>query len=1676
MQPRIHFSRYGIILLLVFLTLPCSAQLFITYPSPAQGLTRQLDSSTLTVKVAFSGACSNAMVNIRFPAGVVYMPGSVTKTAGSTSLAITATGSSLTSPTFSITGVNGVSDITFTLRRRALCNAPAGGKDTVVVTGDCGIQSENSATVNTYAVTAPSLTIPSVASLSNVANNTVFTRNISVINGGSACLDTLYFFICYPQAGIQLQSLRANGNLITSYRSNGDSLFFKVSGPLLGTNGLLCNAGTVSFTETGTIKRCNTNTTFGARWGHADNAAACQTVTVQGNMTMSAIHQGVSVTAITSQAISTCTPGIYDFVFNSNGSGTGNAGALFDLVACLNTNTTIDSIKIFNGATYMPVTFTVSGSICNVNAAQFTSDPDGATGLADLDGDGLFDELPSGNSLRLRAYLRWPCPGIGLNVFPSVTYNNMCGTDGTGSGNNQFGGSPFNYIISGTYRNALCPSDVISGAPFNITVINGGSFVLPAGPTDSTYLRLLLPAGVSLAGSGNITLNGTVVPASRTRVLAGISPAPDTLIIASKGRVTGTYSLNVVYNGPSATLNFSYDTRYISDQSCNCSINMFNLAPFSINARDNNGGNCPLGISNLAPKVSRRTLGYTDNTLTTKVSASGLSGISAITMLVRDSMTIEQAGIQHGSGNNIFYSYSVGKAGVSNVLSFAHGIFNVKNQATGAISSCAMPAPADSGNATTQRMVWNLSNCLPGGQMNQGDSVWVTVWYAVNAAYGNTRTAAPGTASFFFCKDSPADTNIICNVFPTHFYLTAYSIYTQPNGANPTNCNPVSIGGGGDLRYGTGENLDIYPNEYRPALIIDSFAYVLLPNGYVFNPAMPANATYSGSGIPTVSSPFTISGNRAVARSGAAGSATYWRPTDLQFVTGFGNTLVTGVQIQPTCQASATAANGVATYYYRSFAYSDNPGTGLVNINYPSSWPAANRPLLTILNNTGNVQGVLRQHSWDLQINNTGGSTAANTWLSLRKGDTASGIIVDSVNLLSAGNVLGARLIQLSYAQGTWYQISTAGIPAGNGSQSLRVFFHYTRCSNDSLIAGVGWNCTGYPTDPTTYPCTVSQTVLKVQPSGSEIQFAISNQPTQPISLCSIDSMVLTLNSAQAANITNPSVSISPPAGMSLISPFEVEYPLNSGAWEPVQALFTNGHYNIDLSQHPGLGINGLPGTLTSAGAADRQARLKFRFSNDCSFASGDIVNFQVSGKRPCGAPAPGDGAQQRSNPVHIIGAPPLINNVATDITIAAAAIDCSNGTRVNLTVTPVGAEMGPADTAIHILPKGMAYAPGSFVAGANCNGCTLYAATQPDGQTRLKVNLPAGSAANTPVHFDYDIMARGATCGSDSIRCTVERSVIPPLSCGAVVCSSSKMIIGSAFSEAIAINKPDLVLSAAQRISGNWITGQQGAAAFTYTNNGTLAAPANTYHAEFFIGTDSIPFQTSTLSKAVAIGASQRDTVTLNFPDSASGPDVAVKVRPSMANNMVQCLCAEQMTIFSTPLPLKLQTFTVREEACMAHLSWTSSEERNAAHFELQYSSDGQSFEPVAQQPCRYTRGGNYTYVYPVRDPKSFFRLSMIDRDGQSTLSTVLTLVSDCVTEMPQLRPNPTSGQLTISGLEKADKIQLYSLEGKLIQQFTARERTEHLDIHSFTPGLYLLKVWGHKGQLKQVFKVTKL
>ncbi len=1673
------------------------AQISIAYPVAAQSITRNLDNTLLTVQLAFGSACNATTVTVKFPAGVEYIPGSVIKTSGNGSV-IAIAENNITDkrkPIFSLTGITAAGDITFTLKRKADCGNGASGKDTIAVNGSCGTVTEAGTNVNTYNLFSPAVSIAAPAAISNSYVNSIYNRSGSITNGGNGCIDTLRFYAVYPNAAIQLinNEITIAGINILPYRVSGDTLFYKIFGPaFFGGSNVLCNGRSVSFTENIKVKKCNpANTIYNAGWGKNVNSL-CQSATTFSSVTTANGTAAPAANITTIRSLSYCRDGRYTIAYSNNGSGA-NAGAMYNVKAYLGHNWgytevflpkkyfKVDIKNIFINATALPAAIIasplVSGDqVYQLNFTLLTADPDGAgVGLDDLDGDGQFDDLAPGKTITVAFEEKWNCDNncpvaeYAFTQRTAVNYNTMCGAAVT-TPNLILSNPYYNYLLETI--NVIAPPQTQGGVPFTTQVCMNGQWNVPAfRPTDSLYLEVTFPPGFTLAGTGNIKINGVAMPPSQY-LFSG-----NKLTIYKKGYAEVIcYSYDMVYTcGAGGDVNINYAIRYVGDNSCSCQEKIACVTkPINLKCFPP----CPTGIVNYQPVVKRTSLGYTDKTLTTKVAPAAVTGIALKTALPKDTVVITIRGKQNTTFNNLYYYYQLEKANGDDVLQFISGTFYHRAFTTGTITSCAIAAPVMSSTGSLTKFTYNFTGCLPGSLIKNNDSVWADIKYAVTKAnngklFGAELTTVPNTLSYLYNLNA-GNNQVYCDNWATDFLLCGIYLSEDYYGSNNiTGCGQSFLTG--DFRpYYEGAS-DLFPNEYRPAAEVDSIV-VILPAGYEYDNSGTSymQTTYWATSItlgyyPTFNITPEIRGNKVILKNPKNGT---WNLSDFSKSTNYDHNRYY-IPVRATCQTAIGEVQGGTEFYSKNYFYADKMGETYQQI-YPTDFTtplnlnAINKPSITVQNNSGTVDGVSEQHYWDVQVNNPGTTTAPALWVALEKG--SSNITIDSV-VLKPSNIAASPI---SYATvNKWYQLNTPGIVGGT-QQQIRIYFKYLKCTADSIKMLAGWNCSGYPTDPAAYSCQAISQWLKVNPLPSQVQLSIIKQPDFPsASMCTNDTVSVVINSAQAGDVNNPVLKIIPPAGLLIATPIRVEYPLGSGLWENITPALVSGEYILNLESHSGVGLNGLKGTVKKPLAADRQIKVDVMYETNCGFTNGTKLNFVVKGDRPCGIPAIGNNDEIKSNPINITGAN-AVGAAATDISITSANLECGGTDKINISITPLISPTTNTDTVNISLPAGITYISGSF---SGCGSCALSAATGAGGADILKLKLPGNAAANTPIIFSVEVSAAPeAECKQYIIDVqTVRTGVL--LNCGSFICSNATPVVLSAASNTITVKKASLqVLEFKLLGTGPFYPGRTYTSSVKVQNFGAINVPAG-YITEIFCIGETNPFA-AVLLPALNMGQIATVTSSITIPaDCMGGLSLMAKIRRKAALPVAntQCLCDESYAINAIVLPVKLISFKAVSANNYNTISWKTANETAGINYEIQRSRDALMFETIKEIPVLQA-GGNGEYIFndndiPLSGNKIFYRLQITEANGKLSYSEVVAIYKSDFLKQLTVTPNPAKSSIHAQFYSPASepvRIMIFDFGNKKVKEWNtiAVKGMNSIVLDDFgeiANGAYILKVAGN-------------
>jgi hypothetical protein len=178
-------------------------------------------------------------------------------------------------------------------------------------------------------------------------------------------------------------------------------------------------------------------------------------------------------------------------------------------------------------------------------------------------------------------------------------------------------------------------------------------------------------------------------------------------------------------------------------------------------------------------------------------------------------------------------------------------------------------------------------------------------------------------------------------------------------------------------------------------------------------------------------------------------------------------------------------------------------------------------------------------------------------------------------------------------------------------------------------------------------------------------------------------------------------------------------------------------------------------------------------------------------------------------------------------------------------------------------------------------------------------------------------------------------------------------------------------------------------------------------------------------------------------------------------------------------PLPINLIKFEVDALSTSVLLSFSTATERNNSHFEIERSSDGNTFTKIGEVRGAGNSNTIQSYTFEDRQPLkgiNYYRLRQVDFDGQSSYSPVRSVLFGQGIDV-KLTPQPVRDQLRVELTEALNKDavwQIFDFAGRLVQSglVEAENIDFQVDMTTLTDGNYVLRISGQSEIVKQFQK----
>lgn len=1448
--PYSAVKRMGLVLVFLFLALAMTSQLTAQVNTSEFRVDVTSDNLTTcatgsnngqaTVNIlAKANTATDFIISFDLPTGVDYIPGSaviIGQTGSGDFVLAEADVSNLNQPSFSIQRPGntpwGTNDtVQFTLGKTAGCDAVQynynGGlfKDAHTISfNDANgphTYSDHEMTVNGYVLLSPYISILPIDRVVLNGLNTSIPRNVSIKNSGNGALQSFHHYVTVPSELRNDYQLTFNGTPLTPEAIiNGGSTYVYLidfaSAPFLGQVGdgdSLFENETLSLTENVNANACfdDRDIVHSSNWGCSATDVCQQSETTIGQVHMDQPISSLSVTLDNKRPGDLGGATTYNHTITNNGTTIAynvniNVGFNWDEVySTQGYNTlwgedykggrTLDNFRFQGGSSVTPQRWpsdedpgTGLGSHY-LPSNFFTSDPDGPGGLADLDGDGYFDDLPVGASteilfdysvsLQNRICDPWTYELLSFDQLRLESWAvNPCGQ----SSDTQRSEVTRDEIAApGIFDWAnpkLYDQDANDGSPFSLAFTDKISFnfetptcngqpLVSNDPSTIYTASITVPNGMSLIPTGD----SRYVQAGNTITFTESNLLPY-MVTSSRFAIPVDFQLQVdcsTYSGP-RDLNIPYLTHYSSD----CFDRDLHCGNFELAVHCNTVCNGPVTQSFDA---SRSTAGWTNSDMATRVTLDPNVHATKFYM-ANDEMTItSSAYMQNFTANNLYLDIhyitdSEGSSSQDNIA-FVEGeitINDLSNPAGPQTTTITVPPAVTSINDNNHRAVFDLSGYTsiisPSYQYGEGseaDEISVRLVFKFKDDFAQPAFLYRFSTfeANFFSYDVSGN-QISCDSYSDWAYYTRPFIGVDGWSNNQvTGCNTAQIVAGIEMRAGMG---DRFPNEFRPPAIFQE-AKIEIPQGMVFQNYV------SSYGFPNIqpANEAPDSDNGGLQYSVSGNIVTVTPGPNLNGIDFGGNHFPwVGIDVIPTSATPPTVDYSLEMTF-TDYAYSDYPVSRTQNrtltftynnleyyIEQPQSLIKGYKETasFTALVSNGIVQGT--DYNW-LRVDPDPGFTLTAAYL-------VDGSTETPLNIVSEG--------PLSFVE---YGVMEEWI---DNQKEIRFEGTFDSCSPMDIRVSQNYDCIGYPTTYTGLAY-FSEKTYTLNPVPSAIQLNVLSQPVGTVDTCSDYEVVLEARNAGEGDFIDPSLSFTVPGDVSSlnITDIAVEYPRSSGNIESLTPTINGNTVTINLLEHSAINTDrSIHGSISANTIDDQIAILRLTLNPQCNFRSNTGTTYTINGNNPCGSPALGDGSRVSTNPIIITGAePPYTANSTVTVPDMAG---CTAQT-VSVSTSIIDGTTGNTDFTRIRLPQGFTMVANSL--SYSGNQVSLISTSVQSGIETIELQFAAGVTGSGAFRYTFDIVADAAVCAND-YGIDLETYVTNDnLNCGPTSCGITETVTGGA-------------------------------------------------------------------------------------------------------------------------------------------------------------------------------------------------------------------------------------------------------------------------------------------------------
>ncbi|OYT16433.1 MAG: hypothetical protein B7C24_07880, partial [Bacteroidetes bacterium 4572_77] len=1442
-------------------------------------------------------------------------------------------------------------NVTFSIMRTATCESVAylegGGlfKDKHAITymddGNSRSAEDIDESVSSYDLLAASLSLQDIATI--IASvGTPSTRDVTLIQGGNGSITAFDYYIKVGTSIDNDYQLSFNGTNLNPVSSNLDTLFYQfdlLHAPFIGNvgngNGEFENGESIVFQESFTLEDCtDTDVKHHAYWGCTFGENCQESPTQVGSINFGASTPEIEVTRTDANGlVDVCTGIRYKVKVENTNTATGavaldvliNIGSAGGSTVITDYDNNyywafdykdekhLSNFQFVGGVGVTPVALPStsypgrgSGATVSFPPDYFTTDPDGVgVGLEDIDNDGFYDDLAPGASTELEfdydLTFTENCGEGAKNFMNNERINfdaiakDQCGNPQVGDRHRfesasvarAYGSRPTEYIT---------PSDVGEDSDFSVSIrptfytssnapYCQGNKMMSNDPSSSWTTTITVPTGVTLIPTANYVQVGNEISYTTT----------DLNHYYFQEWVDFPLHIDCAAfsaGGGGTTFTIDYKMQY----HCDCiDLDVFcGTFPSTFYAHCSSGGSCS-GPRMTSFDAHRTSAGWTDGSMTSYVDLSTVPEEDLNKYLAGDTMQLSSKTImQNVSADNLFFEldYTVAtNGGGAEVITYVSGDIMIYNSSSASYTSVTsltnFPTIISSGK--DHNLTLDLSSyrsLISNENYEDNDSIILNI----NMVFSKTFKSQ----TFFELTDFRANlyydnggSHQSCDSYGDIVNYGRVGQIASKSTVKAASCQEKNLP---NRLYFKADFSDLHPNEYRPPVHWDS-SIVVLPEGVTFK----GDAYWNFNGNLSIADgelSYTLVGNILTLYPNRVGG--YY---DLDQMQSTNKSL--NVKVQGSCETTPGTNDYPYIHYYKDFAYGlMEPESVSTSSDYKYT-----APTFLVQSPHPTVSGDRNTVDFDVSVSNTSDFSVDYNWLMSEPNP--------NLNITGAFDITTGSEVPITYHQANGYTWIEVGDISDGDQIEIRIKAEFSDCSNQTITFKHAWDCNAYPVDYTAVvaACYANEVDIDLVPKLAQIQMTITDEPTTNVSMCDPFHIELDINSAQIADIIDPYVTFTQPAGTSglLVNSVMVEYPKNSGVIEAVSTTVVGSFVKINLLDHSNITVlHGISGTANAGSTNERIAHIDISLSTSCDYISNTPITFNAYAISPCGDPASGNGVRTISNNIEIDGAVAPYD-VFTTITLpqnsgGVYGMDgCGTIGTINIESTILNGTTGTSDSAKITLPMELTYVDLSFT-NSGAYVAAINRVEVINGITDLYIQYPSNVPSGDVVEYYFEVETTNSSCNEESQVDIINYVSVVGIPCGGVSCAYSLVATGASY-EFMPIEKPSFshAGSSSAIVMANENATYDYEVTLNITNQGIDAITGYEYEV-FCADVNGDPMATAIYSGTLnqSIDAGETITELINFT-AASVCNVNFGIVIDISPSSTNCVCES----FSLLMPL---------------------------------------------------------------------------------------------------------------------------------------------------------------------------